>query len=47
MTSTAHLLIGNDTVGSTSGLFGGKIDDARVYNRALSAAEIWQLYVAQ
>ena len=26
------------------GYFNGKIDDARIYNRALSAEEIWQLY---
>jgi hypothetical protein len=24
--------------------FNGKIDDVRIYNRALSAGEIWQLY---
>ena len=33
------------TRGSDTNLhFQGTIDDARVYNRALSAAEIWQLY---
>jgi hypothetical protein len=26
--------------------FVGKMDDVRVYNRALSAAEVWQLYSA-
>ncbi len=35
--------IGND---SSSEAFGGRIDDVRVYNRALSATEIYQLYKA-
>ena len=30
--------------GPTSGLFGGSLDDVRIYNRALSASEVQQLY---
>jgi len=48
--STCPLLIGvadagtcNSTTGG-SGFFGGKIDEARVYNRALSANDVQKLY---
>jgi len=35
------------TIGQTSGFyFAGNVDDARVYNRALSDTEIKQLYNA-
>jgi hypothetical protein len=44
MAVTADLLIGSDSTSTTTGLFGGTIDDARVYNRALSAAEVAALY---
>ena len=42
-TNTQDLLIGQD-IKSSSDYFGGKIDDARVYNRVLSASEVQQLY---
>jgi hypothetical protein len=41
---TAHLTIGmNQEPGGTS-YFSGSLDDIRVYNRALSAAEVAALY---
>jgi hypothetical protein len=45
-TTTSALLIGNDSI-ATSRYFNGLIDDARVYNRALSAAEVQSLYNAE
>lgn len=41
--SAVNLYIGNATTGGTR-FFPGKIDDVRIYNRALSANEIMQLY---
>ena len=40
--SGAPLELGNES--GTSGYLNGTIDDVRVYNRALSASEIWRLY---
>jgi hypothetical protein len=41
--TTGSLQIG--TMGSGfDGWFNGTIDDVRIYNRALSASEIWRLY---
>jgi len=48
-TGTGALWIGGDEFsvgGSLEELFNGVIDDVRLYNRALSAAEITQLYTA-
>jgi Concanavalin A-like lectin/glucanases superfamily len=42
-TNAADLLLGQDQIGQPD-YFGGKIDDARVYNRVLSAGEIMDLY---
>ncbi|HXI83194.1 MAG TPA: LamG-like jellyroll fold domain-containing protein [Verrucomicrobiae bacterium] len=41
-----RLAIGSDPAGSVSNMFSGRMDDVRVYGRALSAAEIAQLYNA-
>ena len=38
-----HLLIGGNWH-PTNSLFRGKIDDVRIYNRALSEAEVKELY---
>jgi hypothetical protein len=40
-----NLLIGDDIPGDPCCFFGGKIDDVRIYNRALSAADVAVLYV--
>jgi uncharacterized protein (TIGR02145 family) len=48
LTSDNSLALGNDVGGLDPGdnrAFNGLIDDVRVYNRALSAAEIRQLYI--
>ena len=42
--SSNDLTIGADTNGTSA--VNGAIDDARIYNRALSAKEIWDIYVA-
>ena len=43
---TADLLIGcGEESGSLVKFFAGKIDDVRIYNRALSADEVQQLYI--
>jgi hypothetical protein len=44
--STAPITIGADydNGGSVFRFFNGKIDEPRIYNRVLSAAEIWNLY---
>lgn len=42
-TSTARLDLGGGSH-STNTQYGGQLDDARIYNRALSAGEVWQLY---
>src|ERR1019366_1859730 len=43
--STIHVSSADPAIGfSATGYFNGTIDDARVYNRALSAAEITALY---
>jgi hypothetical protein len=44
MQHSGDLFIGGATVGADDGGFDGLIDDVRVYNRALSAAEVQQLY---
>ena len=41
---TEPVWIGTDSTGGIHGPFNGSIDDVRVYNRALSATEITQLY---
>jgi len=44
--SGASLYTGNVLIGARTGgsYFNGAIDGVRIYNRALSASEIWQLY---
>ncbi len=42
--STAQLVLGNDSSNGTSNSMAGKIDDVRIYNRALSVTEIQRLY---
>ncbi len=44
--STVALDIGRDLAGSTD-FFTGKIDDIRIYNRALAASEIGELYIGK
>ncbi len=44
---SGDLLIGRVYTGDTTSWFSGMIDDARIYNRALSAAEIQAIYNAQ
>ena len=44
MQQSGDLFIGGATVGSDDGGFDGLIDDVRIYNRALSASEVQQLY---
>ncbi|MDD3926319.1 MAG: LamG domain-containing protein, partial [bacterium] len=44
--STYNWLIGNLSVTNTTTAFCGKIDEVRLYNRALSAAEVQQNYMA-
>ena len=44
ITSTSNLCIGRRCDGNAQTLFNGSIDDLRIYNRALSAAEVKQLY---
>ena len=46
--STQTLAIGQDNgVNGGSYFFNGKIDDVRIYNRALSAAEVGQLHASE
>ena len=40
-----NILIGDDRPEDTCCFFGGKIDDVRIYNRVLSAAEVRKLYI--
>lgn len=42
--NTMPLEIGRDYAGNSVDYFNGKIDDLRLYNRALSASEVLQLY---
>ena len=42
--ATRNLFIGSDASGSALRSFDGRMDDVRVYNRALSATEVLQLY---
>jgi hypothetical protein len=42
--STGSLYIGTDLNKDTSGYFGGRIDDVRVYGRALTADEVSAIY---
>jgi len=42
--STANLFIGWEERNPTDTYFNGTVDDVRIYDRALSAEEIWQLY---
>ena len=44
LASTVNLYVGSNTNGEQ--VFEGIIDEVRVYNRALSADEIWQLYLS-
>ena len=44
MINAKDFLIGDDCAGPCGDEFGGKIDDARVYNRALSANDVLALY---
>ena|SRR5579863_2066760 len=44
MQQSGDLFIGGATVGADDGGFNGLIDDVRIYNRALSAAEVQQLF---
>jgi hypothetical protein len=44
--SAVNFVIGGISEDSSNYFFNGKIDDARVYNRALSDTEIKQLYNA-
>lgn len=44
ISSSQPLMIGTYTVGGGAQMFLGTIDDVRIYNRALSPAEIMQLY---
>lgn len=39
-----QIIIGNESIGGTSYTWPGKIDDVRIYNRALSAEEVKVLY---
>ena len=41
---STYLMIGRRGLSSDPRCFGGKLDDVRIYNLALSAEEIWQLY---
>jgi hypothetical protein len=41
---STYLMIGRRGLSSGSRYFGGKLDDVRIYNRALSGGEVWQLY---
>jgi hypothetical protein len=43
-TYSTHFMIGGDTVSGINEPFNGAMDDVRVYNRALGAAEIAKLY---
>jgi len=45
-TESDDIVIGNYAVGATDGFFDGTIDEVRIYNRALSADEIGELYRA-
>lgn len=42
--SSVTTVIGRDTTGASTYVFNGSLDDVRIYNRALSAKEITQLY---
>jgi prepilin-type N-terminal cleavage/methylation domain-containing protein len=42
-----YVIAADNYLGTYHELFGGLIDDARIYNRALSAAEIQAIYAAQ
>jgi len=44
--TTAHVVIGAESITSTGETFNGLIDDVRVYNRALTQSEITTLYQA-
>jgi Concanavalin A-like lectin/glucanases superfamily len=45
--ATADLTFGSDAPSDTyHDYYNGAIDDARIYNRALSASEVWDLYLA-
>jgi hypothetical protein len=44
MQNSGDLFIGGATVGADDGGFDGLIDDVRIYNRALSASEVQQLF---
>ncbi len=46
MQNNVNLQIGNIGSSLSNHWFGGKIDDVRIYNRALTAAEVLQLYNA-
>ncbi len=41
---TSDLFIGGDGADAAGGGFWGVIDEVRIYNRALSSNEVWQLY---
>ena len=43
--SAAPLIIGRENV-APNGAFNGYLDDVRVYNRSLSASEIYEMYLA-
>ncbi|MHC4158905.1 MAG: LamG-like jellyroll fold domain-containing protein, partial [Planctomycetota bacterium] len=43
-TNSNALQIGRSLYTSPSAQFDGKIDDVHIYDRALNAGEIWQLY---
>ena len=40
-----NVIIGNDRPGASGFEFDGRIDETRIYNRTLSAAEAKQLYL--
>lgn len=44
--TTANFLVGYDGSGTATRYFNGSIDEVRIYNRALSGAEVQQLYNA-
>jgi hypothetical protein len=47
MSTTTNAVNLGKTADGTNANFAGDIDDARVYNRALSAAEIKAIYTAE
>lgn len=42
--SGTNCLIGGEVAGTPGGNFDGFIEDVRIYNRALTAAEVWAMY---